>query len=100
MSLFANMDNAQLVAYAENAGRSVESWMAMSEEERAAPRGAKGDGLSPTAAMTSLTLPMFVMGLQEMRSRGLPVGDWQWLLDAAEEVKNEQASAGRQRHTA
>lgn len=80
----AEMTTALLVHLAENMCGSVIRWTELTPEER--EKQPKPGMCSPSTALNVLTLPLLVVFLREIHSRGIETG-WEWLVEMWDEER-------------
>lgn len=84
-----DMSTAVLVALAENQTRVIQEWLDMTPERRMQPGRSKG-GLAVNVSMT-VTIPLCVMFLREIHSRGIQTG-WEWLVEVHDEATEARSA--------
>lgn len=88
MSLLQNVPTNHLVMVIDNHASHFWTWFNATPERRVlgARTGKPGKSETLTGAIQSLSLPVLIEALKEAESRGLPLGEHAWFLEAAREV--------------
>lgn len=82
MTIFTEVTTANLLIIAERQAANLERFLGMTPEERLKPvRSEKGEKI---IGSMGFQIHIFINALRELKSRGIPIIDWEWVLEEAD----------------